>query len=866
MAEIIIPVIYDYDQSGMKAALEASKKLQEETEKFGDVQKEAFEEAEKTMNDYTKAVQEAGIEMADYERTTKDANKENKNFSNFLKQGIRDINVFGVNIGQTVDQLKAKRDVLRGVATGLGTGSKAAKVFGLALKAIPIFALIAALTSLISFFTRTKDGVEAVRRVVAGLSAGFDVLVDRVSLVGRSIVKVFSGDFAGAINDAKEAVTGLTAELAAEISAAVDLERRAQRLTDAQRELRVEFSKQRAEIELLREASLDEQKTFEERAAAREEAIKRETELEKQRIALAEENLDIISKQVALGESLEDDLDRQAQAEIELNNIRQESAARRRRDETFFFSLQRQAEAERKRLAGEERKRIAQLTSDYEKLFATLTQQVQAAELDSLGLFDRIDREEELALEALDSLRQQLEERAQQLGIEKDFGPDFERLAQNIRDESEKARDAALEASRDIRNTLERTLDGVDLDGDVDISAQPNVNVESLGNAFENNLEKRFREIVAERAGKGIEDGVEDLAQRDSLFDALERFKDNLTDALGFDGEQAKAVFGAFEAAFMNIFESRQQLIQQEIEAQDSLLDALGERIDEQEDALDRELELKKAGFANDFEIEKANLANLQAEREAAQQKRTELEEKAAKRQAALDSAQQLSSLVTATANIFKGFSQIPILGQILAVAAVAAMFSSFAAAKVNARKATQLREGKKFTGKISGRSHERGGEQLVHRAPDGSIREIYEAEDGEMLIGTKHSKEHDKFLTNLNNGLYAGKDLIELLGFGSMMKGSPMPAFEVPVVPDIFGGETLQNIRESSREIIMQKAAKSQDMGKYFEGLEKRMIAVEKAIKEKPDLVSLPDGTLYERAKKGNSTVTTIKKLKVGK
>ena len=86
----------------------------------------------------------------------------------------------------------------------------------------------------------------------------------------------------------------------------------------------------------------------------------------------------------------------------------------------------------------------------------------------------------------------------------------------------------------------------------------------------------------------------------------------------------------------------------------------------------------------------------------------------ASRAQLALDSAMQLSSLVTSASNIIKGFSTIPFVGTALGIAAVAAMFAAFATVKARAFSATKLKHGGqgKVDGNsiIMGASHDGGG------------------------------------------------------------------------------------------------------------------------------------------------------------
>jgi len=163
--------------------------------------------------------------------------------------------------------------------------------------------------------------------------------------------------------------------------------------------------------------------------------------------------------------------------------------------------------------------------------------------------------------------------------------------------------------------------------------------------------------------------------------------------------------------------------VQAAVDALDEIFDArvkdaertrelLDTQISEAQRALETEVKLAEIGYANNVDAKRKEIEDLKAAREKALKD----EEKALKAKQAMDTATQISSLLSATANIFKGFSTIPLVGQILAIAAVASMFGAFAAAKVKAAQATKLAEGGTGddTGVITGRRHSQGGERFL--------------------------------------------------------------------------------------------------------------------------------------------------------
>ena len=162
---------------------------------------------------------------------------------------------------------------LRNFASGLKTGVAGLKTFKGALAATGIGALVIAVGTLISYFTNTKRGAEQLAKATAALGAAFDVIKDRISALGGALVKFFTGDFKGALEDVQDAFTGITDEIIREAGAARDLQDAMNSLKDAERGFirqRAETNKAIAETRLRVE---DETLSYEERIGALEEAI-----------------------------------------------------------------------------------------------------------------------------------------------------------------------------------------------------------------------------------------------------------------------------------------------------------------------------------------------------------------------------------------------------------------------------------------------------------------------------------------------------------------------------------------------------------------------------------------------------------------
>lgn len=151
---------------------------------------------------------------------------------------------------------------------------------------------------------------------------------------------------------------------------------------------------------------------------------------------------------------------------------------------------------------------------------------------------------------------------------------------------------------------------------------------------------------------------------------------------LGFDDKAINAV----DMVTDRVVSAINTIIDAEIEAAEKAVEAQQKRVDAAEKALDAEVEARKNGFANNVATAKKELQ----EEKKRQQEKQKLLEDAKRKQAAVDTVMQISSLVTATAQIWKSLAGIPIIGPGLAIAATATMWGSFAAAKIRASQIAQ--------------------------------------------------------------------------------------------------------------------------------------------------------------------------------
>lgn len=281
----------------------------------------------------------------------------------------------------------------KGIAGGLKTAIVGLKTFRGVMISTGIGALVVAVGSLVAYFTQTQKGAEKLEVAMAGVKIIFakltdvasslgemligvftnpmdairgigtaienfvmkkiDQLMEGLGFLGSAFVKLFSGDFSGAVKDGASSLAKLqqalnpivwvgeavvetvidlaegVKELAGEINIAVDaatkLADRSIQLRKDQRDLALGFAEGRAQIKEYNLIAEDTTKGLEERIEAAQKAIDIEKGLMAERQRIAQEEVDIQKAKMALTENTEADQQKLVDLEVALINIRTES-------------------------------------------------------------------------------------------------------------------------------------------------------------------------------------------------------------------------------------------------------------------------------------------------------------------------------------------------------------------------------------------------------------------------------------------------------------------------------------------------------------------------------------------------------------
>lgn len=236
-------------------------------------------------------------------------------------------------------------------------------------------------------------------------------------------------------------------------------------------------------------------------------------------------------------------------------------------------------------------------------------------------------------------------------------------------------------------------------------------------------------------------------------------FKGALFESFGWNEDQIDAMSQATDFIvnqFSEILAAEVALAEKEKELAD-------ERVARAQSAYEAEVEARNKGYAN-------NVAT--AKKELEQEKKNQLQkqkmlEAAQKRQQAVDTIAQTSSLITASALLWKSFAGTGPAAPFLAAAAIAAMWTSFAVAKIKARQVTSAGSEEYGEGGLEfleGGSHASGND--IDLGVNNKRRRRMRAEGGEALaiINKRRTRQYRKVLPDViesfNKGTFEDKYL----------------------------------------------------------------------------------------------------------
>ena len=261
-----------------------------------------------------------------------------------LKTNLKETSTEAKKAGQSVSDISKSSgsisslgDSLGQLSPAFGNASKGANtlitkmwlIVSNPLGAI-LVAIVGAVTLLFKAFTSTKDGADQLSQVMAGLSSVVDVVRDRILNVGNAIVKFFSGDFKGALNEGKKAVSGFGDEVASEFKKAANATKDLQQVEDSLNALSVSRAKVNRDLAISKELLTDENATYAQKKKALDLIKTTEGKQTEQELANARKKFEAIKALNALSDTSREDKKKEQDAEAALFSLQEQSARDRR--------------------------------------------------------------------------------------------------------------------------------------------------------------------------------------------------------------------------------------------------------------------------------------------------------------------------------------------------------------------------------------------------------------------------------------------------------------------------------------------------------------------------------------------------------
>lgn len=282
---------------------------------------------------------------------------------------------------------------------------------------------------------------------------------------------------------------------------------------------------------------------------------------------------------------------------------------------------------------------------------------------------------------------------------------------------------------------------------------------------FDLEQEIALLEKQIEMAGQGfLEWSPEQIAEAEANVEKLNKDLDETKDIwnligkkgigggiltqLGFDDDQIDALSNATNIVIDQI----NAIMAAEVEAAEKAVELAQERVDAFQSAYDAEIEARNNGYANNVATAKKELEQEKKN----QREKQKLLEQAQKRQEAVNSVVQASSLITASAQLWSSFAGLGPWGVAGALAAIVTMWTSFAAAKVKAKQIAETYGdgGLEF---LEGGSHASGHD--IDLGTTNSRGRRMRAEGGEAMaiINKKNTRKYKAMLPDIIDSLNSG-------------------------------------------------------------------------------------------------------------
>jgi len=297
----------------------------------------------------TKETKNLSDQLKKTEKSVGDTRREVGNYKDQTKEALAESGLFATQQGILSKAMATSKAVILLVAGAF-------KTLRGAIIATGIGALIVALGTLAAYFTRTEEGANKVKVVLAGIRGAIDVLLDRLTNFGEGLASIFSGEFKKGIKQIGDSFKGVGEEMKRETKQAAALQSQLNALIIAEREFLEVKEEQNATIAELRLAAKDEDASIKQRLESLDKAKELQEEINKKEVQFAKDRARIATEQEKMAISDPEAKQAAAEARAAASRAERDAAEQLRTIQTERLRLVRQVRGEESKAHDEKMK------------------------------------------------------------------------------------------------------------------------------------------------------------------------------------------------------------------------------------------------------------------------------------------------------------------------------------------------------------------------------------------------------------------------------------------------------------------------------------------------------------------------------
>jgi len=375
------------------------------TQGYNNLSKEEREN-EQVGGKLQKQIKQLSDELKNNESAIGDNRRSVGDYSGGILDATKQLKIFGVDVGGLVDRLKSTKDAIDTAKTGFAG-------FNGALKASVIGAVLFLLTGLIAAFTKFEPLADKLKAAFAGINAAVDVLIERLTRVGRGLAEIAQGNFSEGLDMVRDSFDGVAQSMADSAKEAFNLSEAMDELDDRMRSqivLNAEAKKsvdqlllqaknrtlsERERLKLLDQAGKIERQNFEQNKKIQIDSFNLALQQAKLKTQLTENEINELLTNTERREELEkrigtltgDELTKLAQQKADIIALESETINVEEKIENRRAALLEKAAADREKAQAARQKAAEELQAFYEKAFADFDKAV--ADQEAKVLSDR---------------------------------------------------------------------------------------------------------------------------------------------------------------------------------------------------------------------------------------------------------------------------------------------------------------------------------------------------------------------------------------------------------------------------------------------------------------------------------------------